>query len=272
MGLPRPYYEARGITVYHGDALDLIPELIAARGQNFSDLLLADPPYGVSYVSSRRYALPEFGAIAGDKTIDMGAAIVAASWPALRHNRHAYIFGPAEIGPPVAYATPRVELIWAKMKTGAGNLECPWGPAHEPIGFYVKNGPGEHGLNSVPARLRRGSVLSAARPNATAVVNHPTEKPVPLLRELIESSSRIGETVFDPCAGSLSSMIAALLEGRLGIAIELEEKYCEVGTRRLESAAAIAMVGLFAEENNGLGFSPSIDPSALATTPDPKPR
>lgn len=51
---------------------------------------------------------------------------------------------------------------------------------------------------------------------------------------LIESSSNFEEIVYDPFVGSGSTLIAASLEGRIGIGVEIEEKYCEVAARRFE--------------------------------------
>jgi site-specific DNA-methyltransferase (adenine-specific) len=57
-----------------------------------------------------------------------------------------------------------------------------------------------------------------------------------LLRELIEMSSRHGETVLDPCMGSGSTLVAALLEGRKAIGVELETQWAEVAVKRLQDA------------------------------------
>ena len=42
--LPKPYYEHEGITIYHGDCRDILPELEPV------DLVLTDPPYGIGYI------------------------------------------------------------------------------------------------------------------------------------------------------------------------------------------------------------------------------
>jgi hypothetical protein len=85
--------------------------------------------------------------------------------------------------------------------------------------------------------MRRGSVLTVERPNGAGVSRHPTEKPIRLLRELIESSSKIGESVLDCFVGSGSTLEAAHLEGRTAIGIEIEERYCEIAATRLSQVA-----------------------------------
>ena len=42
----KPYYDHAGITIYHGDALELLPALCPV-GLNPVDVVLADPPYGI---------------------------------------------------------------------------------------------------------------------------------------------------------------------------------------------------------------------------------
>jgi len=73
------------------------------------------------------------------------------------------------------------------------------------------------------------------RPISGRVMHHPTEKPIDILRQMVESSSVMGETVYDPFAGSGSTLIAAALEGRKAVGCEIEERYCEAAAKRFES-------------------------------------
>lgn len=61
---------------------------------------------------------------------------------------------------------------------------------------------------------------------------HPTQKPLRLLYRIISASTRVGETILDPFAGSCTTGIAANLMDRKFIGIEQEEKYVELGYRR----------------------------------------
>ena len=64
---------------------------------------------------------------------------------------------------------------------------------------------------------------------------HPCEKPAPLLRHMIETSTRPGALILDPFAGSGSTLEVAATTGRHAIGIEKSEEYCEKIARRLES-------------------------------------
>jgi site-specific DNA-methyltransferase (adenine-specific) len=66
------------------------------------------------------------------------------------------------------------------------------------------------------------------------------QKPVGLLRELIESSLRAGERVLDPFAGSGSTGVAAVLLGRHALLIESDRRWIDLSIRRLIAAERVA--------------------------------
>jgi site-specific DNA-methyltransferase (adenine-specific) len=61
---------------------------------------------------------------------------------------------------------------------------------------------------------------------------------VALLRQIIESSSCLDETVLDPFVGVGSTLVASRLEGRRSIGIEIDERYCEIAAQRLAHLAS----------------------------------
>jgi site-specific DNA-methyltransferase (adenine-specific) len=61
---------------------------------------------------------------------------------------------------------------------------------------------------------------------------------VGLLRELIESSSRGGDTVLDPFGGSGSTGVAALLSGRKAVLVEVNPIYAELAAQRVAKVEA----------------------------------
>jgi site-specific DNA-methyltransferase (adenine-specific) len=81
------------------------------------------------------------------------------------------------------------------------------------------------------------SVIEAGRDNRTdGNSNHPTEKPVKLMAELIKMYSEEGDTILDFTMGSGSTGVAAVEEGRNFIGFEQDEEYFETAKTRIEKA------------------------------------
>lgn len=64
---------------------------------------------------------------------------------------------------------------------------------------------------------------------------HPTQKPVKLLKKLIEIFTDIGDTVIDPCAGSGSTLRAAAELGRNSYGFEVEKSFCKEAKEKMLS-------------------------------------
>lgn len=210
-------------------------EVLATLKKGDADLLLTDPPYGIEFQG--RAGVHE--KITNDhKGFDV-TPYIAAALKVLRRGRHVYVFGPLDIEK-LQLASP-VELIWDKENFGLGDLSIPWGPQHEKITFAlheISKANRDKGFGKLAARLRKGSVLRSLRPHSGRANRHPTEKPLDILAQMIESSTVIGETVLDPFMGSGSTIVAAMLEGRKGIGIEIDRKYFDIACERISQAQA----------------------------------
>lgn len=66
--------------------------------------------------------------------------------------------------------------------------------------------------------------------------NHPTQKPIALLKRVIKASSKPGDIVLDPFSGTFTTSFVAKELGRKSIGIELQDEYVKIGLRRLELA------------------------------------
>ena len=62
---------------------------------------------------------------------------------------------------------------------------------------------------------------------------HPTEKPVDLMKLYVENSSQVGDTVLDPFMGVGSTGVACKELGRNFIGVELDEQYFDIATKRI---------------------------------------
>lgn len=231
-----PLYESPRVSLWCADARDVLPGLSTES----VDLALIDPPYGVQWCSNRR--AERFDLLQGDMPADREGIreVLAHAVRLVGQNRHLYVFGPDDVLDGLKVSAPTT-LVWNKLRHGAGNLRVPWGPQHEPISFTISKHrhAGDAGGPALPVRMRKGSVLSFSPPVGLNV-RHPSEKPVALLRELLESSSRQGETVLDPFAGVGSTGVAAVLSGRRALLVEVDSAYCAIAVRRLRLAEQLA--------------------------------
>lgn len=65
---------------------------------------------------------------------------------------------------------------------------------------------------------------------------HPTEKPIPLMRELLQDFTNPGQTILDPFMGSGTTGVACARMGRKFIGIEMNDEYFEVSCQRIRKA------------------------------------
>jgi DNA modification methylase len=235
-----PAYQTDLVTVWHGDAAVILPTLATES----VDLVATDPPYGAAFNSSFRQK--RFGEIHNDRTDDriLIGDVLRECVRLVGQKRHLYVFGPSDVLAGLK-VTEVANLVWDKGRTGMGDLSSAWGPAHEPITFAVSlhRHAGQAGASSPAVRMRKGSVLRFNPPTGRKV-RHPNEKPIGLMRELIESSTRAGELVLDPFAGSGSTGVAALLSGRRAVLVESDKQWIPLIISRLTAAAEIvAMIG-----------------------------
>ena len=219
--------------------LELVRRLV---GDDKIALILCDPPYGVSYVESKRgiAKLATDKVIANDNIIDEPAyQKFTEDWllavkPYLERKNTIYIFNSDKMLIPTIAALKATGgkfaqlLIWAKTHAVIGRLD--YLPQHELIlyGWY-----GTHAFS----KSKDKSILVYPRPNKSKL--HPTMKPVGLLRRLILNSSTVDDVVFDGFAGSGSTLMAAEQTGRTCLTVELDLEYCEIIATRWEQLTGL---------------------------------
>ncbi len=117
-------------------------------------------------------------------------------------------------------------IVWVKNGFVVGRQDYQW--QHEPILYGWKLGA-PHEWNG---DRKQSTVWFYDKPLRNG--EHPTMKPVPLVAQAIQNSSKKGEIVLDGCSGSGTTMIAAEQTGRVCYMAELDPKYCDVIKKRYE--------------------------------------
>lgn len=224
-----PYYQDDAVTIYHGDAYELVQP-------GFSVRLITDPPYGT-------------GAYEHDKALDTEAL---ASW--LEWLATAAIFGYPETLARICRMVNRDPSEWVT-----------WWASNKPPVHFSKLLPREsehvaifgelfdtNGLTRPRSQDRTNRAIAASRgldpeyarlgdvwvdPAPGVAFNHhlrqhPNEKPLSVMLKLVEICSAPGEVVLDPFSGSGTTLVAAKAAGRRAVGVEIDERHCETAALR----------------------------------------
>jgi site-specific DNA-methyltransferase (adenine-specific) len=201
-----PYYEEAGITIFHGDCREILPQL------GRFDLLLTDPPYGIfGYDAASRHdaanGWKQYGVTSWDKE------------PVSKEHLD------------VCLASADKAIVW-----GGNYFELP--PS---MGWLVWN-KGQRAFSLADGELAWTSERQALRifdySRSEALLDgkqHPTQKPIALMKWCIGRMGAVCSLV-DPFMGSGTSLVAAKDLGILATGIELEERYCEIAANRLRQS------------------------------------
>lgn len=219
-----------GHTLGCGDSRDTDWWDLLLNGRSAS-LLVTDPPYGVDYSGG---ADLERTKLAGDTPTEappLLAATLDALTPHMGSGAATYVCLPlGDVLPAFAQVLSdrnlwRWGLSWCKDVMTIGRAD--YHPQHELIvyGWF----PGSH--HKVTDRTET-SVWHIPRPKDSDL--HPTSKPVELPARAIRNSTRPGQLVVDPFAGSGSTLVAAHRENRVGVGNELDPGYVNMALGWLE--------------------------------------
>lgn len=205
--LPKPYYEERGITIYHGDCKEMLPMLQVS-------FIVTDPPYGINLdTTGNKYATQgvKYRKVANDaKPFD--PSFLIGEWKAILWGGNCF----ASKLPDYPGWLSWVKINQNNTKIRQAETEFAW------TNFVRRS------------QAFRFTWIGAGKEEKEVngcKMFHPCQKPVALMAWCIDMVQ--DETVVDPFMGSGSTLVAAKRNGRKAIGIELEEKYCEVAARRL---------------------------------------
>lgn len=232
-----PYYDDGTCVIFHGDALAVLDMLDDEVHPDY-DAVVTDPPYSSGTTEAKkpgrdqmlrgaRFANP----IENDRMTTPGFVwlvreVALVVKPSLVAGGSFLSFIDWRQWPTLVGALESVNLrvqtmvVWDKCSFGMGN------------GFRGQHELICHASNGVP------NVSDRATPNVLQVPrdqsdDHPSPKPVELMRHLVRVCAPVGGLVLDPFMGAGSTLRAAKDSGRRAIGVEIEERYCEIAALRL---------------------------------------
>lgn len=208
-----PYYEHAGITIYHGDCREILPQLPRV------DAVITDPPYGIGLRNGDvdGHRSERWDSIIGDDSQEVGLEVL--EWSKLQGLMV------------IAFASPwkpwpgnwRNLIAWDKGGAvgGGGDIRTCLKRSWELIQI--------HGNDTLQGGRDESVWRFPLLPSDTA--QHIAAKPVELLQALMAKFG--GWLILDPFVGSGTTLVAAKNLGRKAIGIEIEERYCEIAAKRL---------------------------------------
>ena len=202
-------------------------------GNELADMVFTDPPYNVNYANSAKDKMRgKERAILND---NLGEGfydfLLAALTPTLAHCRGGVYVAMSSSELDTLQSAFRAAggkwstfIIWAKNTFTLGRAD--YQRQYEPILYGWPEGKSRHWCGD----RDQGDVWQIKKPVKNDL--HPTMKPVELVERAIRNSSRPGDSVLDPFAGSGTTLIAAEKSGRRAWLMELDPKYVDVIVRR----------------------------------------
>jgi DNA modification methylase len=202
-------------------------------------LMVTDPPYGVEYDPNWRNesgvsVTARTGKVSNDDRADWRDAWslfpgeVAYVWHSGIHARTV-----ADSLDACCFAI-RAQIVWAKPRLVLGRGDYHW--QHEPCFYAVRKGATGHWQGA----RDQSTLWTIATGENDEATEHGTQKPVECMRRPIVNNSAKGDLIYEPFAGSGTTLIAAESVGRACLAIEIDPRYCDVVIERWQRHAGRA--------------------------------
>jgi DNA modification methylase len=196
--------------------------------------MVTDPPYGVAYDPAWRNRAGVSTTARTGKVMNDDRADWREAW-ALFPGDVAYVWYAAVHATTVAESLlasgfeMRAQIVWSKPRFTLGRGDYHW--QHEPCWYAVRKAARGHWQGARDQSTIWPIGTAGAEDSATT---HGTQKPVEVMRRSIVNNSARGDVIYEPFAGSGTTLIAAETVGRACLAIELDPLYCDVITTRWE--------------------------------------
>jgi DNA modification methylase len=225
----KPYYEDDWITLYNGDCREVLPLLDVRQGA----AIITDPPYGVGATAlwdgagrefkGGEHRAPRYStSMAGNDEVYDPRWLLDYKLPSLLFGANYY---PEHL--------PRTSswVVWDKRGSTRPGVQGLPSVAQADCELAWTNFGG-------PARVVTHQWMGIVRASERNEERfHVTQKPVALLRWILQKYTLPGQTIVDPYAGSCSTLRAAKDLGQRSVGIELDESMCERAIIRLQQEA-----------------------------------
>lgn len=248
-----------GAYLYQSNCLEIMDMISAKHPQGCFDMVFADPPYFLSNGGITCQAGKMVKVDKGKWDRSQGPEVNHAfnlEWLSrcqklLKPNGTIWVSGTMHVIYSIGYAMQQLgykllnDIAWEKPNPPP-NLACRYFThSTETVLWSAKNAKSKHYFNYELMKKYNGNKQMKSVWRFTSPSNaekeygkHPTQKPVGLLERCIEASTKPGDFVFDPFAGSSTTGIAAIRLGRKFCGVELEDAFIDLSIKRLNEISA----------------------------------
>ena len=253
----QPYFKKDNFVLYLGDSIQLMNQL----RENSIDMIFADPPYNLSNGGFTVHAGKMVSVNKGswdksngfDADYDFHHKWLEACRRVLKPGGTLWVSGTYHSIYQCGHAIQSLEyhilndVTWFKPNASP-NLSCRFFTAsHETLIWARKDKKAKHTFNyslmkegewngdfikKPNMQMRSVWAVGTPKPDEKKFGKHPTQKPLELLKRIVLASTNKGDIVLDPFAGSSTTGIAAISNGRKFVGIDLEKNYLELSKKR----------------------------------------
>jgi len=264
----KPYFSKENFVLYNADCLKILEQL----PENSIDMIFADPPYflssGTFTCQNGKMVSVKKGnwdlSNGTKKNFEFHLKWIKACRRVLKPDGTIWISGTYHSIYECGFALQGVglkilnDIIWYKPNASP-NLSCRYFTAsHETLLWARKDKKGKHTFNyewmknkSWPEDFFKKEntqmrsvwhipenediwVINTPKPQEKKFGKHPTQKPLELLRRIVLASSNKGDIILDPFTGSSTTGLAAVMNDRKFIGIDIEKEYLDLSIKRFE--------------------------------------
>ena len=255
----KPYFIKDSFVLFHNDCLKILEQI----PDNSIDMIFADPPYFLSSGSFTCHNGKMVSVKKGDwdltngtkKNFEFHLAWTKACRRILKPGGTIWISGTYHSIYQCGFALEingfhiLNDIAWFKPNASP-NLSCRFFTAsHETLIWARKEKKAKHKFNyglmkngnwpedfikKPNLQMRSVWAISPPKNGEKKFGKHPTQKPIDLLVRIILASTDKGNVVLDPFAGSSTTGLAAILNDRKFIGIDMEKKYLDLSIKRLK--------------------------------------
>ena len=246
-----------GVYIYQANCLELMDRIIEKYPNGCFDMIFADPPYflsngGITCQNGKMVSVDKGG---WDKSKgpeinhEFNREWLQRCQTLLKPNGTVWVSGTMHVIYSIGFAMQQLgfkllnDIAWEKPNPPP-NLACRYFThSTETILWAAKSTKSRHVFNYELMKAENGnkqmkSVWKFYPPNANEKTfgKHPTQKPVALIERCILSSTETGSFVLDPFAGSSTTGVAAISNGRRYCGIEADESFVNLSKLRIQDA------------------------------------